>query len=211
MVSSAEGLAENQVCAYQRFDRLTLAALNEETIIRVAELEPLLWRVSGRTVLDLGCNGGLSSLLAARSGALRVDAVDVDAELIARLQVTATELGLPVNAEVVPFWEIKPSRKADVVLAFEIVHWLVDQGAELKSIANRLYELTGQILLIETPWDSSEPSIAAVGHIDEKKYSARDLIEALLTTGFEVRVLHFSQYFRGDSKRVMLEARVIKL
>lgn len=207
--SSVEGLEPRRVCAYQRYDRDTLDPENEETEIRVAELAHVLDAVRGRRVLDLGCNGGLSSLLAARAGAASVDGIDVDTELVRRLNETAERMDLPVHAEAIPFWDCPIDRRADVVFAFEIVHWLVDQGSELPAIARRLRALTGQVMFIETPWDTSEPSIAAAGSMDENRYSARDLIECLLAEGFNVRIMHFSRYFLGASKRVMIEARPV--
>lgn len=206
VATSLADLDPKRVCTYQVFGLADLSPQNEETRVRVDELESVLPTVLGRTVLDLGCNGGLSSLLAARAGATSVYAMDVDADLISQLQRTADEHGLPVTAERIPFWELPTARAADVVFAFEIVHWLVHQGASLDQVARRLRELTGDVLFIETPWDATEPSIRVKETIKDHHYSARDLIAALLDSGFKVEVMHFSQYFGGDSKRVMLKA-----
>ena len=53
--------------------RLCLAAL---------EREPVLWGARGSSVLDVGCGSGILALAAARLGAARVDALDVDAEAV---------------------------------------------------------------------------------------------------------------------------------
>ena len=202
-------LNEHQICVYDRFDPRTLTPLNAETEVRVRELADIVQQVQGRTVLDIGCNSGLTTLLAAKAGALHVLAVAVNHTLVEGLNSLAQDHGVAIEAVHCNFWDIPEEQECEVVFAFEVIHWLVQQGARHDDIASRLRRMTLGKLFVETPWDSTEPSIAhGTSGSEVEAYSARDLIRALIAVGFSVSVLHFSQYFAGASCRVMLEASV---
>ena len=61
--------------------------------------------------------------------------------------------GLPVTVSRISFDKLLPaSRKADIVLFMELLHWVVSQGLELRKVIRRLAQLAEQILYVEFPW-----------------------------------------------------------
>ena len=116
-----------------------------------------------KSVLDLGCNTGTYSVMAAEQGA-RVVAVDGDSECVDRLYAEVRSKSLPIlplvvdlanpspplgfrNLERKSFMERAP---ADAVLALALVHHLlVTARMPLEAICDLLADLTRRILVVE--------------------------------------------------------------
>jgi trans-aconitate methyltransferase len=197
-------------CIYQEYDPATLAPVNDTTQTRVAEMASLRSIVPGRTVLDIGCNAGLVSILAAQWGARRVTAVDVSQPSIALLKDVAARHALPIDSRVANFAELSPERdRSDVVLMLEVIHWLVAQGSKIDPVIEKLSSLTGQTLVIETPWSVDEPSIRQQTTLTSADYGMDLIVESLLRRFDAVEFRHFSRYYGADSdsKRVMVVAQ----
>ncbi|WP_337956260.1 class I SAM-dependent methyltransferase [Devosia sp. ZB163] len=82
--------------------------------------------VAGRTVLDLGCGGGIVAIAAARAGARKVYAADID-----RFARAATELNAAANevaVEILP--DLDPLPPIDLILAGDVFY---DAGAARRS------------------------------------------------------------------------------
>ena len=89
--------------------------------------------LAGKTVLDIGANGGFFSLWAAQSGASEVVALDMDETYLSLIRQAQQALGWKqirrIN-ERVQNWE----EPADLVLAFAMVHWLFSCTANFGSL-----------------------------------------------------------------------------
>jgi tRNA A-37 threonylcarbamoyl transferase component Bud32 len=112
----------------------------------------------GKTLLDIGANGGFFSFSACQAGASHVVALDMDEDYLGLIRQAQTHLGWkqvqPVNRRVQD-WE----EPADVVLAFAMIHWLYSCTANfgsLEAVAANLAGLTRELLLIE--WVAPEDS-----------------------------------------------------
>jgi 2-polyprenyl-3-methyl-5-hydroxy-6-metoxy-1,4-benzoquinol methylase len=201
---------DRPICVYQDFDPDSLQPANEATRRRIDELSILRDNVRGKSVLDIGCNAGLVSLLCARWGAARVTAVDVNEPNVTALATLSRRHDLKIEARVAAFSALTPERdRADVVLMLEVIHWLVAQGHPLKSVIAHLSELTRTMLVIETPWSVDEPSIVQQTKLTAHDYGMDLILQNLLDHFKTVEVVHFSTYFAaaGKSQRVLLVAR----
>lgn len=195
-------------CTYQDFNPITLAPLNDETSIRKIELSTFLHEVAGKKVLDIGANAGFASILAALSGASEVLAIDVQQGYLDNINSIASNHKLKISTRLRNFRDLDSNfDKCDIVFCFEVVHWLFHQGYKPDDIFQKLADITGQVLYLETPWDISEPSILNKMNETMNQYDFRIVVEGLLGNGFAVEILYFSEYFGGKSKRVMLRAR----
>jgi predicted nicotinamide N-methyase len=77
--------------------------------------------VAGRRVLDLAAGSGLVAIAAARAGALRVSAVDVDPLAGAAIELNAAANGVRVTVEVGDILD-RDGADADVVLAGDVFY-----------------------------------------------------------------------------------------
>ena len=102
-------------------------------------LEQLDRRVTGgETVLDVGCGSGVLGIAAARLGARRVVAIDVDPDAVTVTKENAVRNGVEVEASTTPI--------ADLAGTFDLV--LANIGADvLKELATNLERL-GPVLLL---------------------------------------------------------------
>lgn len=205
MDSNESAQRERSACVYHEFDPETLRPLNLRTEQRIEDLRVVLSEVKGRTVLDVGAHRGLVSLLVARAGASRVTALEPVADDVARIRVASERSGLPIEARQGSVWDEMESG-AEVVLALEVLHWMVHQGASVEAAVERLCALTGRTLFLETPWSTAAPSIASSMNATLVDYDMERVLGALLDRGFEVRVLHFCRYTAPGNRRVMLRA-----
>lgn len=123
--------------------------------------------LGGKTLLDIGANGGFFSFWACQAGASQVVALDMDEAYLGLIRKAQTHLGWkqirPVNCRVQD-WE----EPADVVLAYAMIHWLYSCTANfgsLEAAVAKLAKLTGALLLVE--WVAPEdPAIAFFKHTD---------------------------------------------
>ncbi|WP_243317488.1 class I SAM-dependent methyltransferase [Geothrix paludis] len=136
-------------------------------------IQESLERCTPKAVLDLGCNTGRFSRLAAKAGA-RVVAVDGDAACVDRLWWTAAteqldilplvmDLGRPSpplgweNGEEAPFLE-RTKDRFDMVLALALIHHLlVRERIPLERVIGHLSQQTTRWLVIEwVPFDDPQ-------------------------------------------------------
>jgi SAM-dependent methyltransferase/thiamine kinase-like enzyme len=196
-------------CTYEQYDSVTLKPTNDSTYIRLIELGWNAEQFKGKTVLDIGCNTGVLSIYALSLGASKIKAVDVQPPLLSFFTEVVNGHNLPISVENKGFNELNPADDAaDIVLLMEVLHWLVDQGGNVKDAIAKLASITNDSVYIETPWDVNEPSIAAKGVIQHKDYNM-DLIVGELTKYFEdVKFVRFMTYFGNmkDSRRILIYA-----
>ncbi len=81
--------------------------------------------LTGRTVLDIGCNGGFYSLEMKRRGAERVVGVDFDERYLAQARFAAQTLGMPIEFRQLSVYDVaRLGEKFDVVIFMGVLYHL---------------------------------------------------------------------------------------
>ncbi len=79
----------------------------------------------GRTVLDIGCNGGFYSIEMKRRGAARVVGIDFDAEYLAQARFAAEVTGMDIEFQQMSVYDVaKLGEKFDIVLFLGVLYHL---------------------------------------------------------------------------------------
>jgi SAM-dependent methyltransferase len=187
---------------YECFSVDPLSPLNEQTRRRIDQLNSDLRVVEGKTVLDIGCHAGLASVMSLNFGARSVLATDISPDFLEQLGAWATANRLPLSVENVAFSDLGPSHSSDVVLLLEVYHWLAKQGWSVDDVAAKLDSVTRESILIESPWDETDPSVATPGDHRSKKYRLHELLARLQYLGFDIEFLGMTNYFPPEFNRV---------
>lgn len=164
--------------------------------------------LTGKSVLDVGCNGGFYCVEAKRRGARRVLGVDGQRQHVRQSLFVRKVLGLDLEFRRFSVYDLDPATIGvfDITLALGLVYHL----KHLVLALERLYDVTRELLIVETaiiPPDQTPPSfIQPLGEIrqmlhpifyaenrpeaKEQVYNwflpSPDALRALLTnTGFE--------------------------
>jgi tRNA (mo5U34)-methyltransferase len=81
--------------------------------------------LSGRTVLDIGCNGGFYSLEMKRRGADRVVGIDTDLRYLAQARLASQVTGLEIELRQLSVYDVEElGRQFDVVLFMGVLYHL---------------------------------------------------------------------------------------
>ncbi len=81
--------------------------------------------MTGKSVLDIGCNGGFYSLEMKRRGAARVLGIDTDTGYLAQARFAAEVSGLDVEFRQLPVWDIAQlGEKFDLVIFMGVLYHL---------------------------------------------------------------------------------------
>ena len=148
-------LAGEQECAYHRMELpygIVVPGDDRRPTARQIFTEDL----TGKSVLDIGCNDGFMCFEAARRGAKRVLGVDVAGERIDRARRTADCLGLDVEFRVLDIETEPLDEMFDYILCLNVTHHMRYPIATL----HRLMDMTRDKLILE---------VAALGRRDAKK------------------------------------------
>ena len=194
-------MPDHPICTYQHFDPVSLAPQSVPTQRRIGDLAPLVALASGRSVLDIGCNAGLVSALALRAGARSVLSTDVDPNFVAATSSLTKHHAGQWEVRKLAFEAHSATERADVVYFLEVYHWLLHQGMSPEAVAEKLDLLTGQVLVLEAPWDATDPSVAA--SLKHVHYSLPPLLQALQSAGFRIELVGFASYFAAEYQRAM--------
>jgi SAM-dependent methyltransferase len=169
------------------------------------ELRNIMSRLAPRSVLDLGCNQGVFSILAAESGA-RVVASDSDHDCISRL----FEISKKKKYDILPLvmdvlnpspgigWrsvQYKPSQerlKCEMVLALALIHHLVFVGGQdFERIVGSIKEFQMKWSIIEYV-DQSDPKAQLLPRrpsVDYSWYTLDNFLTVLRANYAEVKIL----------------------
>lgn len=101
--------------------------------------------VAGKTILDIGCGGGIVCEPLARLGA-RMTGIDLSPELIKTAKTHAEAQQLEIDYRAVPVQEVP--ELFDVVLALEVVEHVDDPRDFVRAAANRVKP--GGVLILST-------------------------------------------------------------
>lgn len=104
--------------------------------------------LSGKSVLDVGCNAGFYCVEAKRRGAARVLGVDAQRSLVRQALFVRRVLGLDIEYRQMSVYDLdaKRSGQFDVTLALGLVYHL----KHLVLALERLYQVTRETLVVET-------------------------------------------------------------
>jgi tRNA (mo5U34)-methyltransferase len=123
--------------------------------------------LTGKTLLDVGCNGGFYCVEAKRRGARRVLGVDGQRQHVRQALFVRKVLGLDLKFRRFSVYDLEPATIGvfDITLALGLVYHL----KHLVLALERLYDVTGELLIIETaiiPPEQTPPSfIQPLGEI----------------------------------------------
>jgi tRNA (mo5U34)-methyltransferase len=115
--------------------------------------------LTGKSVLDVGCNGGFYCVEAKRRGAQRVLGVDGQRQHVRQALFVRKVLGLDLEFRRFSVYDLKPETVGvfDITLALGLVYHL----KHLVFALERLYEVTKELLIVETaiiPPERTPPS-----------------------------------------------------
>jgi tRNA (mo5U34)-methyltransferase len=125
--------------------------------------------LSGKSVLDVGCNGGFYSVEAKRRGAKRVLGVDAQRKHIRQALFVRQVLGLDLEYRRMDVYELDPGviGEFDITLALGLVYHLKHLVLGLE----KLYGVTRELLIIETaiiPLEQTPPPfVQALGRLEQ--------------------------------------------
>ena len=164
---------------YQKFiidkkTRVMSVSSNAKKFIFINNLMKILnKKFNCKSMIDIGCNSGLTSLIALNSNFNHIVSLDHDPEYINTLKVIINDCNIS---------EIKPniysfgdniSEKFDVVFCGAIIHWIFSLTADFRnfnSIISYLINFTNKYLVIE--WvDPEDDAIKILNHINTRRKS----------------------------------------
>ncbi|MFN8474684.1 MAG: DUF1698 domain-containing protein [Anaerolineae bacterium] len=116
--------------------------------------------LTGKSVLDVGCNGGYYAVEAKRRGAARVLGVDSQRREVSQARFVRRALGLDIEFERMSVYDIRPATvgQFDYVLALGLIYHLKHLVLALEN----LFAVTKNTLIIETailPPDIAPPTL----------------------------------------------------
>jgi len=125
--------------------------------------------LSGKSVLDVGCNAGFYSVEAKRRGAKRVLGVDAQRKHIRQALFVRKVLGLDIEYRRMDVYELDPRviGEFDITLALGLVYHLKHLVLGLE----KLYGVTRELLIIETaiipPKQTPPPFVQSLGRFEQ--------------------------------------------
>ena len=125
------------------------------------------------TLIDIGCNSGLTTVIALKVGFHHSYCLDHDSEYIQNVRVAATALHLNPNITAEVFNFGAPfNHTADVVVAAAIIHWVYSLTADFRNfdlILDYLCKFVNPNKYLFIEWvDPRDSAIAKLGHLTLK-------------------------------------------
>lgn len=139
------------------------------------------------SLVDIGCNSGLTSLIALNNNFEYIASLDHDPEYIQTLKTIKQECNITkINESVYSFGD-KITEKFDVVFCGALIHWVFSLTADFRnfiSILSYLISLTNKFLIIE--WvHQNDVAIKCLNHI---KRRGKEGDEEYNTRNFEIAI-----------------------
>jgi protein-L-isoaspartate O-methyltransferase len=169
--------------AYQSFSGTKGDSQSNEKLAKIG----LAIDLSGKSVLDLGCNEGFFSIEAKRRHAQRVVGLDHNARLIELAKVRAAEAGLEVDFLNRDVFDLPPEQ-FDVVIFLSALHY-IEEPARLLQVVRGVLKPDGVLILeIGVSQVPERRSIQrALRSIDERLFPSPDLLNHVWLRGYAVR------------------------
>ena len=164
-----------------------------------------------KSLVDIGCNSGLTSLIALNNNFEYIVSLDHDPEYIQTLKTIKNKCNITkINESVYSFGDII-NKKFDVVFCGALIHWVFSLTADFRnfiSIISYLTSLTNNILIIE--WiHPNDKAIKSLNHIKKRQ---RETDEEYNTKNFEAAIKKFSNIIsKEDADRSTRTVYVLKI
>ena len=144
-----------------------------------------------KSLIDIGCNSGLTSLIALNNNFEYIVSLDHDPEYITTLRNIKNKCGITkINENIYSFGN-KITENFDVVFCGALIHWVFSLTSDFRnfdSIISYLISFTKKFLIIE--WvDPNDSAIKSLNHI-KKRGKITD--EEYNTSNFEIAIKKFS-------------------
>jgi ubiquinone/menaquinone biosynthesis C-methylase UbiE len=153
--------------------------------------------LSGKRVLDLGCNEGFFCLEAKRRGAAAVVGVDANPDVIGRARERAQAEGLDVTYHAADFMKIRGER-FNVILMLSALHYAKQPQALLRRVRQLLAPDGLFILECGVTEQNGRRVRRALRAIDERSFPSDELLRADWLEPFSVRFVTKSVQQDGD-------------
>lgn len=126
-----------------------------------------------KSIVDIGCSSGLTSLIALNSNFDHIVSLDHDSEYINTLKILINDCNISeITPNIYSFGD-KINEKFDVVFCGAIIHWIFSLTADFRnfdSIISYLVNITNKYLVIE--WvDPEDDAIKTLNHINRRRKS----------------------------------------
>jgi len=144
-----------------------------------------------KSLVDIGCSSGLSSLIALNNNFENILSLDHDPEYIDTLKIIKNKCNITKINEALFSFGDTITKKFDVVFCGALIHWVFSLTADFRnfySIISYLISMTNKILVIE--W--VHPEDVAIKKLNHLKKRANDSDEEYNTQNFENAVNKFT-------------------
>lgn len=179
--------------AYQSFDNRPGGSKSKEKLERLK----LPADLTGKRVLDLGCNEGFFSIEAKRRGAAYVLGIDRNKKSVAEARERATQEKLDVEFMACDFLDV-PRGKFDVILLLSALHYAEDPKAVIRHIFDLLAPNGVFILECGVAEVAGRRMRRVLRSIDERYFPSMDLLREDWLDLFSVRTVGKSVPQAGD-------------
>lgn len=183
------------VKGYQKFiiDKKTRRIEYNEKRNKFTYIDELLRKLNNdyhcKSIVDIGCNSGLTSFIAFNNNFESIHSLDHDSEYIDMVRTIKNNCAITnINESVYSFGDTV-TQKFDVVFCGALIHWIFSLTANFRNfrdIMSYLINLTNRFLIIE--WvDPNDVSIREFNHIkrnqnnDDEEYNTLNFERAVRT------------------------------
>lgn len=154
--------------------------------------------LTGKSLLDLGCNEGFFSIEAKRRGAARVVGFDRDERFVTAARQRAAQEGLDVEFTCRSMTDL-PSERFDYILLLSALHYISEPGPLLARIRNVLNPGGTLILEIGVARNCAGMTVGrALRSVDERFFATPDLLTRVWLRDYAVREVGRSVAQLGD-------------
>ncbi len=132
--------------------------------------------ISGRSVLDIGCNSGYYCLWAKKQGAAKVVGIDIDKDRLQQAKTLAQVEALEIEYHVKPIDEIAELGRFDTVFCFAVLTEITDLLASLQALTTVIGRKAFVELALAKPMFYMSRSLFWLKSFFTRKYS-RGILE----------------------------------
>jgi SAM-dependent methyltransferase len=189
-----DAIQDPQMTAYQSFDERKGTSRSHEKLAAIRMPKNL----TGKRVLDLGCNEGFFCLEAKRRGAAEVIGIERNRKHIPLARERAAAEGLDIDFREGNMLDLAEG-EFDLVLSLSAIYYLDSPAELLKRIRERLTD-TGKLIL-ELGVDKKTDTLGVVRALrsrDERCFPTERLLREVWLDGYSVRLIGPSVAQSGD-------------
>jgi SAM-dependent methyltransferase len=154
-------------------------------------------RLTGKSVLDLGCNEGFFALEVKRRGAQRVLGIDHNEKVIAAARQRALDAGLDVEFVCRDVLDL-PDEKFDFVLLLSALHYIADPKTLFKRILQILSPDGNLVLECGVAPGRGRTLHRALRVIDDRMFPTFEMLRDVWLPDYAVRFVSRSPFQQGD-------------